>query len=202
MSLLPDESSFHEKVQDLFVTFRGRGVALSPADVDLVDAWQKADVPFEVIARGIRIAAERALFDAPSSGGHLRFLKGCRKSVEAEISKFSQRTVGAPTLQTQSLALQQLRHQKLIKAVRKLSVDWPALAGLRLTQAESFEASARQEHLVIAFVIRSLPFRERLALVSEASRHAFGTSRTARVQSLRFHRSALARQRLHIPAFW
>ncbi|MBL9038439.1 MAG: hypothetical protein JNG84_07995, partial [Archangium sp.] len=64
MSLLPDSASFHERVQDCFVAYRGRGVSLSPADYDLVEAWAATEVPFEVVARGIRKAAEAALWDA------------------------------------------------------------------------------------------------------------------------------------------
>jgi hypothetical protein len=42
MSLLPDDATFHERVQDLFTAYRGRGVSLSSDDVDLVQQWADA----------------------------------------------------------------------------------------------------------------------------------------------------------------
>ena len=39
MSLLPDSATFHERVQDCFVAYRGHGVSLSAVDLEILDAW-------------------------------------------------------------------------------------------------------------------------------------------------------------------
>src|SRR5689334_3401938 len=87
MSLLPESASFEEMVQDCFLAHRGAGLMLSPLDVELVMAWGDDGVPFEVVARGIRKAAEKALWDARPGEPALRSLRACRRDVEAEIKK-------------------------------------------------------------------------------------------------------------------
>ena len=77
MSLLPEAASFHELVQDCFLAFRGAGLMLSPLDAELIDAWAADGVPVEVVARGIRRAAEAALFDARAGTPALRSLRSC-----------------------------------------------------------------------------------------------------------------------------
>src|SRR4051812_25143252 len=96
MSLLPHDASFHERVADLFAAFRGRGVALSALDVEIVDSWAKTGAPFEIVARGIRKAAEDALFDAPDNARGLHSLNACIRAVEIELKKFAEATVGRP----------------------------------------------------------------------------------------------------------
>lgn len=204
MSLLPDDATFHERVQALFTAYRGRGVALSADDVDLVQHWAEAEVPFEVVARGIRVAAERAVFDAPDGQGNLRFLRACRKTVEAELAKYLKRAAGKTQAGEAEEALHLARQKKLKAIVKKLSERWPTLARLTLAPPHDFEASERQEHLLIAACLRALPFAERLALLREARRLRGDqkTSAAARRESLRFHRAALARHRLDLPSFW
>lgn len=204
MSLLPDDATFHERVQDLFTAYRGRGFALSADDVELVQHWAEAQVPFEVVARGIRVAAERAVFDAPEGEGNLRFLRACRKAVEAELTKYLKRAAGKTAVGEAEEALHLARHKKLTAVVKKLCGRWPTLAGLTLAPPHDFEASERHEHLVIAACLRALPFADRLALLREARRLRGDqkTSTAARRESLRFHRAALARHRLDLPSFW
>jgi hypothetical protein len=58
---------------------------------------------------------------------------------------------------------------------------------------------------VTARVVRGLPFEERLRIYREAAEHAGDpklTTGTARKLSRRFHRHALARRALSLPAFW
>lgn len=202
MSLLPDDATFHERVQDLFTTYRGRGVSLSGDDIDLVDEWARAEVPFEVVARGIRAAAERAIFDAPEGQGQLRFLRACRKTVDAELAKYLKRAAGKTEAAQAVESLHEARHQKLEAVVKKLARERPALAHLSLPLPKDFDEADRLEHLVLAAVVRTLPFDERLSLLKEAKRLRHGSSAATRRDSLRFHRGALLRHRLALPAFW
>lgn len=203
MSLLPDDASFHERVQVLFSTFRGRGVALSAEDVELVDQWLAAEVPFEVVARGIRLAAERALWDAPDGTGALRSLKACRRTVDAELAKHLKRSAGRQTnSKARSAPLHLVRHAKLDRALEKLKAHHAGLRHKTLPAPASFDASSRQEHLVLAWLLRTLPFGERIDLLRLASAHASGTSRETRRESRRFHRDALTRRRFELKPFW
>jgi hypothetical protein len=213
MSLLPDSASFHERVQDCFVAHRGRGVSLSSSDAELLDEWAAAGVPLEVIARGIRKAAEAALWDAPEGDGCLRSLSACRRQVNAEIAKYLKLSAGktqaAAPKDDQPFHLQ--RHKKLKAALRKIGKTHEALSPAvkrllaALPEPQDFAAANRQEELALAVLARALPFEERLALLREATRlvEKTGTaSKGARRESLRFHRAALIRHRLEVPAFW
>ncbi|MEW5738100.1 MAG: hypothetical protein AB1938_04200 [Myxococcota bacterium] len=215
MSLLPDSASFHEKVQDCFVAHRGRGVALSAKDVELLDEWAEAGVPVEVIARGIRKAAEAAVWDAPEGEGLLRSLAACRRQVNAEIAKYLKLSAGktgagAPN-EVDDEPFHVQRHKKLKAALKKIGKAHEALlpavkrllAGL--PTPEDFDASNRQEELALAVLTRAIPYEERRVLLREASRlveKAGAASKRARRESLRFHRAALIRHHLGVPAFW
>lgn len=212
MSLLPDTASFHEKVQDCFVAYRGRGLALSPLDAELVEEWAALEVPFEVVARGLRKAAEAALWDAPDGSAHLQSVRACRKHVEAEIKKYLKRSAGQTADEAPSaLPFHLERHKKLRAALRKLARDQDALAAplgrwlARLPEPADFAQSSRQEELVLALLARTLPWPKRAALLREARhlvQNAGSTSPSARRESLRFHRAALVRHALAVPAFW
>lgn len=212
MSLLPDTASFHEKVQTLFVAYRARGVALSPKDVELVEAWAALDVPFEIVARGMRRSAERALWDAARDDKGLRSLAACRAEVKREISRYLKRSAG----QTQAAPPAQepfhlARHKKLKSQLKKIAKQHPPLAdGLHaLSQAlavpHDFDATSRQEELTLAVLARLLPFPQRLRLLREARglvEKGGAASAVARRESLRFHRAALVRRELDLPGFW
>ena len=94
MSLLPPDATFEEQVQDCFVAFRGSGLALSAVDSELLRSWAERRIPFEVVVRGIRRRAERALWDAKPNEPPLRSLKACRAAVEREIRRYLARDVG------------------------------------------------------------------------------------------------------------
>src|SRR5688500_16133269 len=113
MSLLPENATFEEKVQDCFTAYRGRGVELSPLDAEVLEGWAATGAPFEVVARGLRRAAERAAWDALESDGALSSLRGCRREVESEIKKWVGRTVGQHEATEPSEALHAARHKKL-----------------------------------------------------------------------------------------
>lgn len=217
MSLLPHDASFHEQVQDCFAAYRGRGLMLSALDVELVDAWSATGVPFEVVARGIRQAAEAALWDAPEDGGGLRSLAACRRKVEAEIKKYLARAPaarpdgGAPLDAPDEPPLHLARHKKLRGALRKVAKEHPALAGPALGLADrlpppaDYAAASRQEALAMMALLRGLSREPRRALLREARslvQKAGALTAGARRESLRFHRAALLRRNLELPSFW
>ena len=212
MSLLPENASFEEKVQDCFSAYRGRGVELSPLDAEVLEGWAASGAPFEVVARGLRRAAERAAWDALESGGALKTLRGCRREVESEIKKWASRTAGqheAPAPAAEPLHA--TRHKKLLDALRKIGRSVPEVAGparrleRRLPVPEDFTAAVRQEDLVLACFVRALPWQARQPLLQQARRlveNAQPISTSARLESKRFHRAAALKRRLELPPFW
>ena len=206
MSLLPDSATFHERVQDCFVAYRGHGVSLSTVDFLLLDSWAEVEVPFEVIARGIRKAAEAALWDAPEGQGRLRSLKSCRREVESEISKYVARSAGRTEESAKtSEPFHVTRHKKLVAAIKKVTKPnvppWVA----KLPQPEDFASSDRQEWLAFSLLLRALPWPKRTSLLREARmvvEKAPAMSATTKRESLRFHRAALVRQAWSMSALW
>src|SRR5688572_4205791 len=130
MSLLPPDATFHERIQDLFAAFRGRGVSLSALDVELLEEWAKTGAPFEVVARGIRRTAERALFDAPEDDRGLRSLVACRRPVDAELKKYVSASAGATAKprRRQPLELHVKRFRRLKGSLKKAAKADPRLA--------------------------------------------------------------------------
>jgi hypothetical protein len=168
-------------------------------------------VPFEVIARGIRKAAEAALWDSPEGAGQLRSLRGARKQVEVEIAHYLKRAAGkTASPETPVESFEATRHKKLCATLKKLAKQTPALGPVAahvLAQATpvDFEAANRLEELVLALLTRALPWAERTSLLREARRlveNAPAMSAGARRESLRFHRAALVRHRWDVPSFW
>ena len=207
MSLLPDSATFHERVQDCFVAYRGHGVSLSSVDLEILDGWAESEVPFEVIARGLRKAAEAVLWDAAEGEGKLRSLKACRRDVESEISKYVQRTAGrtAETPPEKAEPFHVTRHKKLLAAIKKATrpdvPKWVELLGV----PDDYSGGDRQELLALNLLLRALPFSKRTSLLREARmvvEKAKAMSAATRRESLRFHRSALARQAWSMPELW
>lgn len=211
MSLLPDSATFHEQVEACFVAYRGRGVSLSANDVQLVDAWAAAEVPVEVVARGLRKAAEAALWDAVEGEGQLRTLRAARRHVEAEMAKYLKRSAGSTaTTEAPTEPYAVTRHRKLGLVLKRLARQHPALASTAAWVAAQpppadFQAGNRLEELALVRLLRALSFTERTSLLREARRlveNAPSMSAGARRESLRFHRAALVRHRWDVPAFW
>ncbi len=212
MSLLPDSATFHERVQDCFVAYRGRGVSLSSSDFDLVDAWAATGVPFEIVARGIRKAAEDALFDSPAGEPSLRFLSWCKRAVSSEIDKYLKRSAGQTQPESAgALAglepFHQARHKKLISAMKKLGKTHPELVTWlrRLQPPANFAEADRNEELAYGRLLRALPYATRSRLLREARRlvqNAPSLPAGAARESLRFHQAALVRRELSLPMFW
>ncbi len=209
MSLLPLSAGFEELVQDCFLTYRGSGVALSPLDAELVRGWAERGIPFEVVARGIRRSAEKALWDARPGEPLLRSLRGCRRQVEAEISKYLRASIGraggAPA--STARATGELRRKKTLRAaLRRLAATQPPLRPrvenlLRHLETEGSLDADR----AIAGLVRGLPFVARLALLREAEAavalDAFASPRS-RQMARRLARNALTRKALALPNFW
>ncbi len=201
MSLLPLSAGFEELVQDCFLTYRGSGVALSPLDGELVRAWSEKGIPFEVVARGIRRSAEKALWDARPGEPLLRSLRACRRQVEAEINKHLRASVGRAGAGSTSTTRAKFR-----TALRRLAATQPPLRSraenlLRHLETKgSFDADR-----AIASLVRGLPFVARLALLREAEAavalEAFASPRS-RQMARRLARNALTRKALALPNFW
>ncbi len=203
MSLIPEHAGFHERVEACFAAYRGRGVMLSALDVELLDSWAQADVPFEVIARGIRKAAEAVLFDAAVGEDRLRSLRATRKHVEAEIRKYLKASAGQhqPGAEAERSDGVEGRRKALEKSIRRDAKQYPALARLLASAPEesSFARLERLEHLAYALVLRAQTATTRRSLLREARalvQKAAPLSPAVRLESLRFHREALLKRHL------
>jgi hypothetical protein len=221
MSLLPEDAGFLEHVQAYFLAFRGDGVALSPLDAELLSQWQARGVPYPVVCRGIRKAAESLLYNGGDSA-RLRTLRSCRAAVEREFRRWEgppASAVGRPgdeaAAPSEPFALKRLKKARaqLRKSLREAGSD----AALRsLEAAASIVAMEVDEPRQVAMLIaraddalalvylRRLPFAERTALLRQARELAgprpVGASRRARKDALRAHRVALARAHGQLPA--
>lgn len=221
MGFLPVNASFEELVADCFVAFRGSGVMLSPLDAALVSTWAERNVPFEIVARGIRKAAERAVWDAKPGEPALRSLRSCKKDVEAEIKKFVRLSAGRTSEEAEPFVAHEpgatlegcdtaAPAKKYAAALRKIGRTHAALSNVcsRLAE-EALSENAPDPHVreqrISAQLLRALPFPERLKLLREANALAEGQiilSASARKLSRRFHRGAVLRRALDLPAFW
>jgi hypothetical protein len=185
---------------------------LSALDVELLEQWAQQAVPFEVVARGIRKAAERALWDGRPGEPLLRTLRACRKEVEREFDKHRARAVGKGIAGAGG-QVEAERHRRLCSALRKLAKAHPGLEGAvgallagPLAHAPlDLRGGERQEAWAWAALCRALPFEVRVPLVREARRRAteaVGASARGRRMSRRFHREALVRRRLDVGPLW
>ncbi len=217
MSLLPDEASFEERVQECFLAHRGAGLMLSALDLQLVDGWSSRGVPYDVVARGIRRGAERAMFDARPGEPVLRSLRSCRKDVEAEFKKHLTRAEGAEEAPAAATVRARARPsppvdarvKKARAALQKLAREKPELAPAVHHLCEQVlprePMPSDLDERLEAGLLRQLAFAERLALLREGRALALEAtvlSPRARRLALRFHRGALLRRQLGLAAFW
>jgi hypothetical protein len=215
MSLFPDGASFEELVQDYFLAHRGAGLMLSALDAELLARWSAQQIPFPVVARGIRRAAEKALWDARPGETGLRSLRACKRHVETEHQRHLRSVAGRGEdgAQPPKTSPEVARHRKMRRALAELAREEPSLAPtierilatqLTTPPADLTEHEARETHIQLQLV-RGLPFPERLALVREA-REAMGESSVAsvraRVLGRRFHLAAALGRRLATSLFW
>ncbi|MFL5319862.1 MAG: hypothetical protein ACJ790_09405 [Myxococcaceae bacterium] len=190
---------------------------LSPLDAELVTNWAERAVPVDVIARGIRRAAEKALFDARPGEPALRSLRSCKKDVESEIKKHVRlsagRTVTLNEVEGSTESPDEARGKSLgqyAKQLRKLAKDHPPLAQVLTRLAEealsdSAPPAELREKRIVTQLLRALPFSDRVKLLKDARALYEGSlphSAPARKLSRRFHRGAVLRRALDLPAFW
>ena len=210
---------------ECFLAHRGAGLMLSPLDVQLVMSWSEAGAPYEVVALGIRKAAERAVWDTRPGEPALRTLRACKREVEAELKKWRARSAGrggssadpdtgeGAGAQVERASLETDRWKKTKAVISKLGRERPEvaaactslLAGPLRAPATSLDASERVEEVVYARLVRALPWPLRKALYVEAAALCGDLrlgSAHARVLSRRFHRNALIRRALDLPSFW
>lgn len=114
------------EIERAFLALAGRGLMLSAADVALVDQWQRAGIPAEVVLSGLAAA-----FDRPQSRPtRVRGLAFARRSVEDAMEAYRSRQVGATPVLAQS-APAGARPAELLRArLDALSPTTPALAEL------------------------------------------------------------------------
>jgi hypothetical protein len=214
MSLLPESATYLEQVTAYFLAFRGDGVVLSPLDAKLLGSWHDREVPYSVVCRGIRKAAESRLYDARPGRARLRTLRSCRTAVEREFKRFSGlsagRTAAGSAKPPEHFALQRLK--KARTALRKALGSAPSGAhskglavALSLLDVECDQPGAvaaliaRADDALTLAYLRALPFADRSRLVREARVAAgprpAGASARARKDALRAH--LVARGRAH-----
>jgi len=218
MGLLPENATFEELVTDCFAAHRGAGVMLSALDAELVVQWRLLGVPFEVVARGIRKSAEKALWDARPGEPALRSLRAARRDVEAEIKRYQRLHAGAAAPITEALpeakdagpdeAGAASHRAKLAAKFSKLGREQPALAsGCKQLSQDALDGRLEMDadRRVDVLLLRALPFPERLALLEQATAVEGGgrpLSHHGRRMSRRFHVGAVLRRRLNLPRFW
>ncbi|MFB1482448.1 hypothetical protein [Corallococcus sp. RDP092CA] len=211
MSLLPESASFEELVQDYFLAVRGAGLMLSALDTELVTAWAREGVPFEVVARGISRSAEKALWDARPGEPVLRSLRACRRQVETEIRKYRDLSAGQgeearpSSKKRPARSWEEVRHARLCAALRALTEREAALAPrvhrmldtvLACVPSEP-AAMDHQEAWALMALLRALPFAERRTVWRDArtGEQQLMTARARRV-ARRFRLQAAVRRRL------
>jgi hypothetical protein len=208
MGLLPREASFAEEVADFFLAFRGSGVALSPLDVDLVLDWQARGVPYPVVCRGIRKAAEKRARTLRPGEPWLRSLRSCARAIDDEFKRFSglstgraspkaSRTPGQDRMAKARAALAKSSRQGS-EAVRRAAERVRVRANASPSDpAQAAAAVGRLDEAFAFSYLRALPFEARLELL-RAARTGLGAalgqmSLRARRACLRAHRVMAAR---------
>ena len=164
MSLLPPEATFAELVQEAFLRLRGKGLMLGGLDTELLRHWAETGAPAEVVVRGLEQAAARARWDARPGESGPRSLRACRPEVEAEISGWRERVVGAGAATREEAG-------QLEENLRALARRAPRFAKVvERLWAAGVLARANPRDAVVAALLRELPFGERLTLL-RAERH-------------------------------
>jgi hypothetical protein len=62
-----DRLTYADLVTDFFTEIRGRGLMLSPADLDWVTRWESEGIPVEVVCRGLKAAVEHHAAKRPGA---------------------------------------------------------------------------------------------------------------------------------------
>ncbi|MCL2625226.1 MAG: hypothetical protein FWD46_00195 [Cystobacterineae bacterium] len=180
MSQLPKNASFHEQVQALFCFLRGHGAALSPLDAELLELWASTQVPFEVVARGMRRCFESRLTGLKQDETlSLPSLRTCRRHVESEIARYLRiHTQPVPSTHTETTdenaeAYAQTRHQRLKKQLLSFAKKhpWAPKTTSRLLEhlgkPADIHQAMHQEILAIFVLAHALPQEEKKKLLEE-----------------------------------
>jgi len=216
MGLLPREASFAEEVADFFLAFRGAGVSLSPLDAELLLAWHQAGVPYDVVCRGIRRAAEKRAHHLAPGEPLLRTLRSCAKAVDDERKRAMGLRAGRATRSSEPAKAPDDPLARARAALRKAIREGTAPVRRSATQvlplardpevdpARAFARVARIDEALALCYLRALPFSQRLALLRAARAPlAAALSRMsprARRAALRAHRVLHARTHGELPA--
>lgn len=86
-----------EQVETFFLSLCGRGLMVSPADAQLVHAWEEAGVPADVVCRGIAHAFAKRRSEGRSrafGSDAPRSIRGCQAFIELEVQSWHSREVG------------------------------------------------------------------------------------------------------------
>jgi len=212
MSQLPQNAGFHERVQALFCFLRGHGAALSPLDAELLELWALAQVPFEVVARGMRRCFESRLTGLQQDKTvSLPSLRTCRRHVESEMARFGRIHAQRASLETVDEATAesyaQTKHQRLKKQLRSFAKKHPwahmPVAKLlrRFAKPIDIHQAMQQEMMAIFVLARALPMQEKKKLLEETlelakTREAF--SLEASKEQWRFFLAFVFKQRFGI----
>ena len=224
MSLLPEDAGYLEHLQSYFLAFRGDGVSLSPLDAQLLAEWQARGVPYSVVCRGIRKAAEAVLYHG-GEVARLRTLRSCRSAVEREFKRWEgparslaraadPEAAAGPPADPASFAARRIKQARsMLSKVLQQAGPGP----LRQAAAAALEVAsltledprrvaslvARADETLALVYLRRLPGPERRELMKKARALAGlrteGASRRARKDALRAHRVALARAHGQLP---
>jgi hypothetical protein len=164
MSLLPPEATFAEVVQEAFLRLRGKGLMLGALDAELLSAWADTGVPAEVVIAGLERAATRTRWDARPGELGPRSLRACRPEVEAEISSWRARVLGAGAAAREETG-------QLEENLRALARAQPRFAKVvERLWAAGVLARANPRDAVVAALLRQMPFPRRLTLLREHRR--------------------------------
>jgi hypothetical protein len=164
VSLLPPEATFAEVVQEAFLRLKGKGLMLGALDAELLSAWAETGVPADVVIVGLERAATRTRFDAVPGELGPRSLRACRPEVEAEISSWRARVLGAGAAVREEAG-------QLQENLRALGRAQPRFAKVvERLWAAGVLARANPRDAVVAALLREMPFPRRLTLLREQRR--------------------------------
>ena len=202
MSLLPESASFEERVVDCFCALRGGGMGISALDRPILERWASSGVPFEVVARGLRLAAQKAGYDAIAGLPALSTLRAAGRTVDAEIRRHLKASAGAhrPSPPSSGDAWARKRRDSVLSALETWVVRRPELTHhahrLRTRLVAEPPDAVWVEDVSALTLLRALPYAERRMLWRRAGADSAGMSAASRRLARRTRLFALLSTRL------
>lgn len=202
MSLLPESASFEERVVDCFCAIRGGGLGISALDRPILERWAASGAPFEVIARGLRLAAQKAGYDGIAGLPALSSLRAAGRTVDAEIRRYVKASAGAhrPAPVASGDAWARQRRDSVLASLQAWTAHRPELTEHARRLRSRLEVEPPDavwiEDLTALTLLRGLPFAERGALWRRAGADGGGLSPTSRKLARRTRLFALLATRL------